>query len=98
MFGVITHKGSKFIYDDGVVPYVKALAGVRTKIRASHVEPSDHDSDFWMVDFSPLGGNKHYADEHGAFGTRSAALAYERQKLREFLSGMTEAIMAPSQR
>jgi hypothetical protein len=98
LHGFISKDGCRFIYDDNVRPYAQSLGGVRTTSRASNVEPSETEPDCWVVDFSPLGGNKHRTNGQGEpFRSRTAALRYEVERLREFLAGAPEAIVAPAE-
>ena len=88
--GVIRNSTAQYIYSDKARPYAERLNGQVVTRRASYVEPSDRDPLRWMVDFSPLGGGRHYKDKLGQpFEERAAALAYEAELLVNWMHSST---------
>lgn len=73
--GTIRH-----VYDDRLAPLLVDV-GVKTTVRASHVEPH---GDGWIADMGPSGGPVLFFDDDGCvpFETRQAALDAEREWLR----------------
>lgn len=67
---------ASMVYDDALVPVLKALGGEVTVERASHVEPAPGGG--WTADMGPSGG-----PVLGPFPLREQALAAEREWLSE---------------
>lgn len=65
---------ARFIHDDDLFALMRDTGATVTIRRASHVEPDSTGA--WYADMSPVGG-----PVIGAFSTRTAALAAEREWL-----------------